>query len=116
MKLEYRSKEFYERAFNFSPKIECLLQNQIYMAEMLLEIISRLDWRAKVKDPIIKPAERAVATKVIREDGHELPHVEGIGFVDDKPLSSRKAGESDFEKQKKEISARAKRSIEEEPL
>ncbi|MCK4819771.1 hypothetical protein KA005_28650 [bacterium] len=108
MKLEARTKEFYRSAFQSSPKLECLLQNQVYMFECILEILSRLDWRGPIKEPEFKDVE----IKIDRS---------GSAYTD-KPLAStelkgiRGTGETDFKKQAKEITERARQNIEEEPL
>ena len=96
MKLEVRTKEFYRSAFNTSPKLECLLQNQLYMFECILEILDRLDWRGPVKE---RKSEEMPKFDFDKKTGKLVP-----------------TGEPDFKKQAKEITGRAKKNIEEEPL
>jgi len=50
MKFEKRPIEFYETAFQFAPKLECVIQNQKYIFEILIEILMRLDWRSPVPE------------------------------------------------------------------
>lgn len=105
MKLEARTKEFYRSAFQSKPQNECLLQNQIYMFECILEILDRLDWRGDAKEPEFKDVEIKIdrGGSAYTKTSPTLRGIKGIG-------------ESDFEKQAKEITKRAQKNIEEEPL
>lgn len=129
MKLEARTKEFYRSAFQSKPQNECLLQNQIYIFECILEILDRLDWRGSAKKadptkfeshkPIVLTPEKA-ETKVYKE----LPVVDGRGIDNeletvvriDRSKKATATGESDFKEQAKKITKRAMKNIEEEPL
>ena len=112
MKLEARTKEFYRSALNTAPKIESLLQNQVYMFECILEILDRLDWRSPVTHPA--PPEEEKEAEVL-DRYHKSVESETVVKMD-RSNKATATGESDFKKQAKKITERARQNIEEEPL
>ena len=97
MKLELRTREYYESAFQFAPKLECVIQNQKFMFEMLLAIIDRLNWRAKI-EPKSMPLE-------IKD-----------GEIKSAPKPIVPVGESGFKKEVEKITKGTKEDFDEEPL